>query len=64
MNFPSLFSPVKIGPYQLPHRLVIVDGDAGPDGAKRIPGQVFRRIKPSRISLRSIRAAAVLRNDA
>src|SRR3954470_9492275 len=23
MNFPSLFSPLKIGPYQLAHRLVI-----------------------------------------
>ena len=23
MNFPSLFSPVKIGPYQLQHRLVM-----------------------------------------
>jgi N-ethylmaleimide reductase len=23
MNFPSLFSPLKIGPYQLNHRLVM-----------------------------------------
>ena len=29
MNYPSLFSPLKVGPYQLKHRLALAPPDRG-----------------------------------